>query len=123
VQRHEQILAQHTCGHCGARWHEQPIIKVTPNTVWAAVPRTELEQKEEFAARSQQPVIPPRPQPVKPVEVRYPPAAEQAKPVVVKPAPAPVIPTPARPDFPPVDASGLTPPPLPPRPDDKEVAS
>ncbi len=38
------IVAEHTCAICGARWYEKPIVKIGPDRVWPAVPRTEVEQ-------------------------------------------------------------------------------
>jgi len=49
VHRGTQVLVQHTCGMCGARYHELPIVKLETDRVWAAVPRTEIELKEEYS--------------------------------------------------------------------------
>jgi hypothetical protein len=40
-------FAQHTCEVCGARWHEQPVVKVTPSIVFPAIARNEREKIED----------------------------------------------------------------------------
>ncbi len=46
-----QILCQHTCAVCGARWFDSPIAKaVDPSKVLPAVARTDLETKEDRQA-------------------------------------------------------------------------
>jgi len=72
VERGGKILVQHSCGVCGGRWHEEPIVKVNPSTVWPSVPRSDLEVKEELSIRGMT-ILSTRPQPVAPVEVRMPP--------------------------------------------------
>lgn len=47
VVRENRVLCQHTCGICGARWHELPVLKSTTETVWPAVPRDDIERLEE----------------------------------------------------------------------------
>lgn len=89
VLRGSDILVQHTCSTCGARWHENTVVKVDASLVLPAIPRTDLELKEErsVGTGSLLPVRPP--QPVKPVEVRMPPVnTEPAVPVIVQPAPS-----------------------------------
>lgn len=93
VDRGGVILVQHTCAVCAARYHESPIVKVTPEMVWPGIPRTELELKEEYSANNMKPVLGPRPQPVKPIEVRHPPAnMEPAQPVITSVQPQPPVP-------------------------------
>lgn len=41
------IVAQHTCGDCGARWFERPVLKLSQNMVWASIPRNEAEKTED----------------------------------------------------------------------------
>lgn len=78
VKRGTTILAQHTCGECGARWHESPVVRVDAQLVWPSIARNDLELKEELSAASlRADVAMGRPQPVKPVEVRNPPAWKQ----------------------------------------------
>lgn len=47
VVRDNRVLVQRTCGVCGARFHITPVVKLRPDMVWYAVPRTEQEMKEE----------------------------------------------------------------------------
>lgn len=28
------VMVQHTCKVCGARWHDEPVVKSTPGAVW-----------------------------------------------------------------------------------------
>lgn len=50
-----QILCQHTCYECGARWFDSPIVKdVDPSKVLASVARTDLEIKEDRQAFMQE---------------------------------------------------------------------
>jgi hypothetical protein len=49
-----QILCQHICNLCGARWHEKPIAKdASPSTVLPSVARTDLERREDNQAYMQ----------------------------------------------------------------------
>ncbi len=40
-------LCQHTCGACGARVFEAPILKVTPDMVHPAIARDDVEREED----------------------------------------------------------------------------
>lgn len=51
--KNTKVLCQHVCGLCGARWFEQPVMKVDTTTVLPSVPRDELESKEDRSAMLQ----------------------------------------------------------------------
>jgi len=48
------ILRQHACNVCGARWHHSPLAEVDATKVLPSVARTELEAKEDRLAFRQQ---------------------------------------------------------------------
>lgn len=41
------VFVEHTCGADGARWFEAPVRKVDRTRVWPAIPRTEIERRED----------------------------------------------------------------------------
>lgn len=43
----QSIFAQHRCRRCGARHFENPVVKVGPLNVQPAVPRNEIEIRED----------------------------------------------------------------------------
>ena len=45
------VFCQHTCNRCGARFYEVPVMKVGPERVYPAVPRTEMEVREDALTR------------------------------------------------------------------------
>ena len=49
-----KVMCQHTCLRCGARSFEDPVAKVDPSHVLPAVPRDELEEREDRARTLQQ---------------------------------------------------------------------
>ncbi len=42
-----KVFCRHTCRQCGARWFEEPVLKVTAAHVWHAVPRNRIEATED----------------------------------------------------------------------------
>ena len=49
------IMCQHRCGQCGARWHEKPLAKeASPSTILPAVARDDIERAEDRMARLQE---------------------------------------------------------------------
>jgi len=48
------IMCQHRCNRCGARWHEKPLDeKANRNSILPSVPRDELEKTEDRQANLQ----------------------------------------------------------------------
>ncbi len=48
-----KVQCQHSCQQCGARWFEEPIVKVDPTRVLPSAARTDLEKAEDRNAMLQ----------------------------------------------------------------------
>lgn len=48
--KNTRVLAQRSCALCGARWFENPVVKVDPTRVLPSVARDELEKAADRSA-------------------------------------------------------------------------